>query len=240
MELYLLSKTWLTALLALSGLVLSIQTSRAEPEPEATVAIITTWQNKYVSQGRDNLGNGGIFSFDATAELHGLTAGAFLATGDKEPYEEINLYTGYSFELGPLDAYVGYTHLEFLRDDENDNEISVAIAFNSIPHVVPALDYTYSDKSAGGFLEFSLRAEIRLLKGQLTLAPCILEGFDFGYTSEEHDGPNNFQIGTDFAWTVNDQVDIVGSLAHSWALADVRNDGLGDVSWITIGISVGY
>ena len=235
---YKLPKTWLAVMVALSVLFGSIQPIFADSGPEQpTFGFTTMWASKYVSEGRDNLGNGGIFSFEATAELQGLTTGASLATGDRGAYEELNLFVAYNFKLKPVDVYFGYTRLEFLDDDESDNEINAGFAVNSIPYVVPALDYTYSKRATGGLLECSLRSEIEFLNGQLTLEPYILEGFDFGYASDEYDGPNNFQLGIDFAFAVSDPIKIVGSVAHSWAHKDVENDGLGDVSWITIGFS---
>ena len=200
----------------------------------------TTWESKYVSEGRDNLEDGGILAFEAAAEWRGLTAGAWLAAGDSESYEELNLYAEYGFELGPVAAYAGHTRLEFLEDDESDNEISAGIAITDIPYVIPALDYTYSTEADGGFVELSFRSEAELLDGRLALEPYVLEGFDFGYASEEYDGPNNFQVGIDFGLEITDQISVIGSAAHSWAHGDVRRDGLGDVSWMSVGVSVGF
>lgn len=212
----------------------------AESLPKASLNITAMWESKYVSEGRDNLNSGGIFSFEATSGYKNLTGGAYFATADRESYEELNLFVEYGFELKSVEGYFGYTRLEFINDDEYDNEISLGIAVNSISYMIPALDYTYSDKATGGFLEFSLRSEIKFMEGQLILEPYILEGFDFGYASEAYDGPNNFQVGMDFTLTFINSVNMVGSAAHSWAQEDVENDGLGDVSWVTIGFSTAF
>ncbi len=194
------------------------------------------WGSKYVTQGRDNLDDGGIFSFEGIAEWQGLIAGAWFATGDSTSYEELNLYVSYGMELGAVGAYAGYTRLEFAEDHANDNEIIAGMEVNGIPYVIPALDYTYSTEADGGFLELSIRAEIALLNGQLLIEPYILEGFDFGYVSRKHDGANNLQAGIDFAIELAKPVTLVGSVAHSWAHENLRQEGLGDVSWVTIGV----
>ncbi len=164
-------------------------------------------------------------------------AGAWFASADSGPYEELNLYVNYGVELGPVYGYAGYTRLEFPEDNESDNEISVGMELNGAGYVKPALDYRFSTEADGGFMELSVNTEFILLNGRLALGPYIMEGFDFGYASEQHDGPNHFQIGIDFTWALTGGRRIVGSVAHSRALEDVRNDGLGDVSWLLIGVA---
>jgi len=222
------------------GLIVSVLPCYAESESELEFEVTAKRESKYVSEGRDNLEEGGIFSFETTAEWRQLTFGVSFVTGDSESYDELNLNIEYELELGPLEAYIGYTRLEFLENNESDNEISTGIAFKNIPYLVPALDYTYSTESDGGFLELSLSSEYELIEEKLTLEPYILEGFDFGYASSEYDGPNNLQVGLEFTLALTDQVSAVGSIAHSWAHEDVENEGLGDISWGTIGLSAEF
>jgi len=197
-------------------------------------------ESKYVSEGRNNLDDGGVYSLEGVAEWRELTAGAWFATGDSTSYEELNLFLNYGLELGPVYAFVGITRLEFLEDDASDNEISVGMEVGGSTYFTPALDYRYSTEADGGFMELSISSEIALLDGRLTLEPYIAEGFDFGYASQKHDGPNNFQAGVDFAYELADLFSIVGSVAHSRAHADVKNEGLGNVSWASIGVAAGF
>jgi len=167
----------------------------------------------------------------------GLVAGAWFGAGDKGSYGELNRFISYGVELGPAFVHGGYTRLEFPEDDESDNEISVGIEAKVTGYLVPALDYRFSTEADGGFLELSINTEVVVLNGRLSLGPYIMEGFDFGYASRRHDGPNNFQAGIDFAYALTDSLSLVGSVAHSWAHADVKKDGLGEVSWLVIGVS---
>ena len=139
-----------------------------------------------------------------------------------------------------MSTYIDYIRLEFLEDGESDNEISAGMEIYGISYFVPALDYAYSTEADGGFLELSVRSGITLLDGQLSLEPYILEGFDFGYATRKHDGPNNFQMGIDFSFELSKTLSIVGSVAQSLAQDDVKHDGLGDVSWVSIGMAAEF
>ena len=225
---------------ALMGLALVASLSRPASADQPAFSVTGLWESKYISEGRDNLEDGGLFSVEGSAELQGATLGVWFATGDRESYEELNVSIEYGFAAGPVDAYIGYTRLEFLEDDESDNEIGAGIAVDGIPWVIPGLDYTYSTEAEGGFLEISLRSEIALLEDRLTLEPYLLEGFDFGYASEEHDGANHLQVGVDIALTLTDQVNLLGSVAHSWAHKDVENEDLGDEFWGAVGVSADF
>ena len=221
----------------LFAILATFQAVCAESPSRPAFGLVALLESKYVTEGRDNLGDGGLLSVEAIAEWQGLVAGAWFATGESESYEELNLFVEYGLDLGPVGTYIGYTRLEFPEDDDSDNEITAGVEVNATRYLVPALDYTYSTQADGSFLEVSIRSEIVLLDGQLLLEPYVLEGFDFGYTSPEHDGPNNLQAGIDFAIKLSDPVTLVGSIAHSWAHEDVRNDGLGDLSWASIGVA---
>jgi len=97
---------------------------------------------------------------------------------------------------------------------------------------------TYSTEADGAFLELSLRSEITLCSGQLVIEPYVLEGVDFGYASKDYDGPNHIQVGLDWTFPLTEQVEIVGAIAHSWALRDVAKDGMGDETWAAIGLAL--
>jgi hypothetical protein len=223
---------------AICGVLALSPSVQAESRSRPTLALAVGWESKYVSEGRDNLGAGGVFTFDVTAEWTGITSGAWLALGDSDDYQELNLSAAYAADFGPVEASVGYTRLEFIEAEESDNEIGAALVVNNIPYVVPGLDYTYATEADGGFLELSFRAEISQSNERLILEPYILEGFDFGYATSEHDGPNNLQVGVDVTVTFGGRIGVGGSVAHSWTHEDVKKEGLGDVSWVIIGLAL--
>ena len=204
-------------------------------------SVTTLWENKYVSEGRDNLDNAGLFSIEGTIDWQQTSVGVWLARGESGSYEELNISMTYDFDLGPFAAYIGYTRLEFFEDDpDGDNEIGLDIAVNGLSWLTPAIDYVYSADSDGGFLELSLRSEITSFHEQLTLEFYVLEGFDFGYASEGYDGPNHLQVGIDFIVILTDRLNLVGSLAHSWAHEDIKRQGFDDLSWASVGLSAQF
>ncbi|MEX0324705.1 MAG: hypothetical protein AB3N33_01320 [Puniceicoccaceae bacterium] len=195
------------------------------------------WESRYVSEGRDNLDQGGLLAGEIDMGWENLVFGAWFAVGDSVAYEELNLYLEYGFELGPLEAHAGYTRLEFTADNESDNEVHFGIAYGDLPHLVIGATYTYSTGANGGFLELFASTDFSLLEGRLVVEPYVLQAIDFGYASAEHDGLNNFQAGLAIHYPIADKSALFCSINHSWAQKDVRNDGLGDVAWIGLGCS---
>jgi hypothetical protein len=198
------------------------------------------WESKYVTEGRDNLEEGGIFSWEAAGEVSGFAAGAWFGLGDSEDYRELNLFIEYAHEFGDIETYVGYTRLEFYPDHESDNELSAGLAYHGFPYLIPGVDYVYSTEAKGSFVEVSLRSELGFFEDRLMVSPYILEGFDFGYASEEYDGPNNLQIGARVTYHLAEWCEVFGFGAHSWAHGDVEREGLGDLSWGGAGVSVSF
>ena len=220
-------------LAGLAGIIFTVGAAVANEYP---VKVTGLWESKYVLEGRDILGTGGLVSVEATTEWRHATLGAWFAAADSISYRELNLSAELAFAFAGCEAYLGYTRLEFITDDEGDNELTTGVAMTSLPWVTPALDYTYSTEASGGFLEISLRLEIPLFDGRLTLEPYALEGFDFGFASDDYNGPNHLELGIDIGAIITNRVSLIGLIAHSWAHADVARDELDDLSWAAVGL----
>ena len=208
----------------------------------STITLDSTflWQSRYVSMGRDQLNDGGIYSIDGGVGWNNFSAGAWFATGDREGYEEVDFSVAYTMDMGSFCTEVGYNRLEFLSSNESDNEFFAQIDYSKIPYVTLCLYSVYATESGGSAIEPSVVSEWFVFKDRLRIEPYALVGFDFGYSTEEFDGENNFQVGVDLFWRVTTYFDVVGSVAHSWALEDMKREGLGDLSWGTIGLSFSY
>jgi hypothetical protein len=201
------------------------------------VGYAAVWESKYVSEGRDNLEEGGIFFLEADLEWEHFATGAWVALGDQPSYEEVNLFAEYFFQVGEFEAYLGYTRLEFTDINANDNELGAGIGYFGIPHLVVGADYTYSTEASGAFVEIFIGTEINLMKGRLVLEPYIIQGLDFGFASEAHDGFNHFQIGLEGHFMLVKNLAILVSVNHSFAQKDVKIDDLGEETWLAVGIS---
>lgn len=202
-----------------------------------SVGLSALWQSKYATQGRDNLERGGIYPVEAVLEWHGLSGGTWVAVGDTEAYTEVDLFVEYALEAGPLDFSLGYARLEFIEDHTGDNEVAAGTALNAIPYLIPGVSYVYSTEAEGGFLEVTLKSEFAVFEERLVFEPYVLQGFDSGYVSADYDGPNNFEVGIGATLALLDGLDLVGSISHSWAQDNLERDGLGDLSWVVIGMA---
>ncbi len=205
-----------------------------------TFSLASTWESAYVTEGRDNLATGGILTIDGSVAYAGFTAGAWFALGDRESYKELDLYVAFGTTKGPIECSVSWTHLRFPDVDESDNEVGGGLSFAGLDHVTPGIDGRYSTGVKGGFVEVSLRGGMPVFQERLTLKPYVLKGLDFGYASDDHDGPNHLQLGLEFDLPVRGQVALTGSLSRSWAQEDVDRDGLGGVTWGTLGLSAEF
>jgi len=205
---------------------------------------VLMWESKYISEGRDNLGDGGMGSVEGVAGYEGFSAGVWYALADTVSYDELNLFMEYGFELADFEFYCGYTRLEFLKDDEYDNEISAGVACTALSWLIPAVDYVYSTEAQGGdggsFVEASLTVPIEMLDGKLLLGPYILEGFDMGYASDHYDGFNNFQFGSCAHYKITETLEFMGTVNHSIANQDVRKDKGGDETWFSVGLNASF
>ena len=198
------------------------------------------WDTRYVSEGRNNLPEGGLLTAEAGVGLSGVSLTAAYSFGDKEKYQEVNVSIEYGYEVSGLDLYGGYTRLEFPEDSTNDNEIGAGASFALPIGPAAAIDWVYSTEAKGSFVELTLSFEKGLPGGLVTVTPYILQGLDFSYATPDNDGLNNFQAGIEASVSVSDKVSVVGHIAHSWAQKDVEEDGLGGVSWGGLGIAVEF
>lgn len=225
--------------ITISTLALAALTAVAG-ENEIAINATAQWESKYVSEGRDNLDDGGIATLETSAAWHDLSAGIWFADAYSDEYQELNLFAEYGLTFSIIDSYIGYTRLEFLDDHENDNEFSGGLALNNMRYLTPAVDYVYSTEAAGSFMELSLTSDIELSEEGLTLSPYILQGYDFGYASDEHDGRNHIQAGIEANYPLSEKLTLVGSLNHSWGDNDVDQDGGKDLTWGSLGLSAEF
>ncbi|MGH1366452.1 MAG: hypothetical protein ACRBF0_23020 [Calditrichia bacterium] len=209
----------------------------ADQPPKPEISIASKWESKYVSEGRNNLPDGGLATLEAAAAWINIALSTWIVTGTRENYQELQFTTEYSNAISNIEFYTAFTRLQFPADDASDNELSAGLAFAGLPDITPAIDYVFSTGASGGFLEISLSSEQPMLEGMLTATPYILQAFDFGYASESFNGYNNFQLGLEVAMPFNETFGLAGSVAHSIAMDDVEKENLGNVSWFTIGLT---
>tara|TARA_R110002124_G_scaffold13490_1_gene62076 strand:+ start:114 stop:878 length:765 start_codon:yes stop_codon:yes gene_type:complete len=201
----------------------------ATAEYQPTAGVDVAWENNYVTQGRNNLEHGGIAWAVANIEQNDLAVYAIVGRADQVNYVEWNLGLEYTLHLANnIDATVGYQRLEFYGDEHcSDNEFFGALTVNGLTWFVPAVNYTYATEAGGYFIELSIHSPWEINQ-HFTLTPYIVQGFDFQYSSEEHNGANHFQFGLEAEQKLNDSMALSAHISHSIAQGDIKQQASAD------------
>jgi hypothetical protein len=192
-------------------------------EYQPTVGLDVAWDNHYITEGRNNLDQGGIAWTVVNVEQNDLAVYAIVGRADQVNYVEWNLGLEYTLHLAnDIDATVGYQRLAFYGDEPcSDNEFFGALTINGLTWFVPAISYTYAIEAGGYFVELSIHNPWEINQ-YLTLTPYIVQGFDFQYSSEQHNGANHFQFGLEAEHQLNDSMALLAHISHSIAQEDIK------------------
>lgn len=202
----------------------------AQLETEASLR----WDSKYVSRGRDQLDDGGIFSPEIGLSYGNSYVGAWFAVGDSVNYRELNLSVGHVFSAGPVELDLGYTWLWFEDERTDENEFTAIASWQAQEWLGFDADYIYNTLEDGWAIDAVVRGNFAV--GNFTISPYALAGFDFGFSSPEHNGIAEIQIGAETSIPLGDKSELSIYAAHSLAQRDKSRDGLGDLSWIGVGL----
>lgn len=181
------------------------------------------WDSNYISEGRNNLENGGIYWSTVAIQKDNVNLYATVGRGDSQHYTEWNFGIEYGFNLTEnFAASLGYQRLEFYGDERAfDNELFGSLEYTAVDWLVPSVNYTYSTQAAGYFVEVSLHSNWELLHG-LTISPYVTQGFDFQYTTEEYDGANHFQLGLEAEYLLSQNISLSGHIDRTFAQEDIK------------------
>ncbi|NBB78493.1 MAG: hypothetical protein GVY36_03490 [Verrucomicrobia bacterium] len=220
-----------------AGMVVPVESA---PESGPWEGELTSfWESRYVDSGRDELPEGGLWTLEGQLHHGSFELEAWLGVGDSVDYRELNLSAGYSASVGEVDWGFAYTRLEF-KGEAPDDELELALEGPLVGGFGWSAGSVYSFGAEGSFVEIGLQYPLDAFWGRLQLTPRVTQGFDFGYRTAVHDGPNHLQVGVDWTWLLDDVWQLHGHLTHSFAGTDVRREGLGGHSWVGFGLSAGF
>ncbi|MBB1268847.1 hypothetical protein [Shewanella sp. SR44-3] len=202
----------------------------AQAEEMATQWYVSTGQDShYVTEGRNNLSQGGIYWTNTQLTKDELTGFVTLVRGSNSHYVEWNLGVEYLIKLSDtLESYVGYQRLETYGSGDSslrnsDNEFFSKVSYTQWRWLTPSLSYTYSTLAAGYFVELSLHSHWQL-DDKISLSPYLSQGFDFQYATEAHNGANHFQLGIEANYQLAKPLRLSAHLARTWSMADIDNE----------------
>ncbi|MBY6108355.1 hypothetical protein KUW19_17980 [Ferrimonas balearica] len=202
------------------------------------------YDSKYISQGRDNLDQGGIYWASGAAGFDNgivLSAAYGYAADSDVDYDELNLGIEYGFELGDFAFYGSYTRLEFFKDDEADNEFGAGVAYGGLSWFEPFIDYVYSTESEGSFVEIGVQRAFALNE-RLALTPYVIAGLDYGYANPDHDGENHLAVGATLGYQLTEQLGLTLIAEHTEAHRQMAKDeGIEtDQTWAGIHLTMAF
>lgn len=210
-------------------------------EPQASgFTIMTTWDGKYISEGRNNLAEGGLGSmlleWNDHFDVGQIVLSSWIAESTQTDYSELNLGAAFVVPFEIWDMTLGYTFLNFDDDDSTDNELSAEFGTSVSDSVDLAAAFIYSTEAGGTFVE--LIASTEITRNVFTLTPYILLGLNAGYVADEHDGLNNLQMGLEISTELSDEFELGGYIAYTIGLDEEPGETLDDIVWV--GLSVGW
>jgi len=196
------------------------------------------WQNKYITQGRNNLPDSDLFSFSYQQTVsQSISAGFWYAGSPQQSYNELHLILNYHFDSSVGEFDLGYERLIF-DQQEYDNELAASWSYPAV--VAPAVDVVYSTEADGYFVMLSLSSEFQFDDFPLILSPYIAEGFDFGYVSSLKYGSNHFQLGIGARYPINASLQLNMALEHGIVHSNLKAQGERDETWITLGLQTSF
>ncbi len=201
------------------------------------------WENRYVSEGRDNLEGGGLISIASEMEFGLLTFNPWYAQGYDSDYDELDLNFILGFKPNEhIEVYAGYTHLRFFKDNLHDNEVGAGVVLGYLDWADFFAINTYSFDAGGCYIETGFSREFAL-SDEFTLKATGQLGINEGYIAEGHDGCNNLKLLVEASYEINRHLELTMFAAYSWAIDSeperFADDGtLYDFFWGGAGLTV--
>jgi hypothetical protein len=228
-----------------TALTLFSQSSRTAPQPELqhepNFLFQGAYDSKYISEGRDNLNEGGLVS--AAAEWttpfgnNELGVGTWYAEGTTANYSELNLTATYIVPFESVNVTFSYIWLDFAKDNLSGTELSIEFGTTALDSFDLAAAFVYSTEAGGTFV--NLIASTEIVRNEFILTPYALLGINEGFVHDEHKGLNNLQFGIEASTLISDSMELTGYVAYTFALEYKPGESLDDIFWVGLGIGFG-
>ena len=214
-------------------------------KPSPTFAAVGHWDNRYVLEGRDLLEGSSLYGLMLQAEYADFLIGVWLNHSPEADYQEQNYFAEYNFNLGILDAYVSYSHLQFMSNNDEDNEIGAGISCaNILFGWTPALDTYYGTTSGGYFAEASIAREFSPID-RLVIISSVIFGFNDGFVADGHNGANHLMFQLAAAYELTENLTIETYVAQTWGVGSepsryADDENLYDFSFGGVKLSISF
>jgi hypothetical protein len=202
------------------------------------------WENRYVTEGRDNLSGHSLVSASTEFSIEEFSVIPWIADSAATDYSEFNLNVIYGTRLTQsLIFYVGYNYIYARFSDEkaNDNEISLDLAYEWFKHINAFASIYHSFDSNGSFMEMAIEYNDTLSK-KLDFSVQGLFGLNAGYIPDGHNGLNHFQLRANVSYHPATQIELYVYTGYNVAINRdaikyAGDELLRDFSWSGAGFS---
>ncbi|GAC13857.1 hypothetical protein GLIP_1216 [Aliiglaciecola lipolytica E3] len=200
------------------------------------------YDSKYVTEGRNNLVEGGIVwvSVNHQLDTSWLIGAAYgEASNDAVDYDELNVSIAFSRQVGDLWYSLNYTRLEFYADNQSDNELGVFASWEGFEHVILTFEVVYSSQADGSFLQLGVTNGYKLSR-DLMLSPYAKIAFDFGYASERSEGHNHYALGANLRYQFTQNISVISMAEYNIGGSYLKdlNDNQSDQAWAGLHLNV--
>ncbi len=210
-----------------------LATPANETEPPISVESSIGIESSYIAEGIDVVPGNQWIAGTLDVSMADFTLAVFYGATTADKYDELHLALLYTYVWGQLTFTGGYTYLAYPKTNDPDgHELSLGIEYAAAQWLTFAAT-TFYDIAAidGGFLELTATGNFDLVADRIAVNPYALLTFDYGYVSDANDTFNNVQVGVEFPISITEQITLILSAHHTWALGNLRREDLGDVSW---------
>ncbi len=217
---------------------------RTDIEEEFDWHIHFLWEDRYVTEGRDNLLGNNIYSVSTEFTYKNLNIVPWVADSNNMDYSEFNLNIVYGTKPNDeVELFIGYNHIQSRESGShfNDHEIGLDLAyyFNEQFHILTNIYYSFDAK--GAFTEFSLNKSFQI-DNSIIVSLRTLLGFNAGYVVNGHSGANHGQFLARMSYQIIDKTEAYAYSGYNLAI-DRKSDRfiddklLRDFFWGGVGLS---
>lgn len=227
------------------------------PDKSWNASFTSAWESRHIHNGVNESGKSGAMTNEVEISFGDLDLSAWNGLGLGNDFEEWDFSACYNFDLGPIFFTPGYNlryaasfgHEEEHEEEEHEehdhklynNELFAIIGTEAIPYVTPSTVLIWNlNDSPGGYVAFRLDGEVPICKDTLTINPYALLSLNLGYTSNEHEGWNNFEYGIQGNWRINKFLTAFAGASYSVAMNSLTHMGQENEFWLRTGLSVGF
>ena len=208
------------------GDALEHQESLDEGENNLSVHVEFGGETQYITEGRDQLDDGGIMWGGIVLEYARMNFYSKVGQASQQNYRQWDF--GMSFEVFETEKLYGLIGFQFVEiygtERESDGEFFSALSFSGSDWITASIDHTYSLQSKGHFLELSLHGKSLTLPGKGRVTPYIIQSFDFKFANEEYAGANHVQFGIEALYLLSQELSLFGHMSHVIPQGGIKRD----------------